>query len=197
MVDAPVACIDNGDDAFGADIHAVIAAIVSDDTAIDATEASTNAAVNAVTEAPSPRLHANHTPMPAAALPWAWRVDGYRAWLHRVDSMAWYRYGLSADMAVALAVSDGLVLVGANNRAGFAHVVCRGNAYNAQVKYRDGNYTLGSFSTPEEAALCVAWWLRNRTDTDTSSAASTMATSHHPMSLPSYLLHPDEDTDCT
>lgn len=66
---------------------------------------------------------------------------------------------MSAEEALATAEREGLVLVRADNKAGFqgvAYVAGKSKAFQAIVRRRGESVRLGRFFTPEEAALCRA-----------------------------------------
>ena len=72
----------------------------------------------------------------------------------------------TAAEAVAAAAAEGLTLVRANNASGFRYVLQLGNRHRAQLRFNGERRYLGSFHTPEQAALRVARWLRDRASED-------------------------------
>lgn len=127
---------------------------------------------------------------PIACLHRQWRVDGYCDWLQFVGAaVPSCPVGMTAAYAVKLAASTGLRLMRAKNRSGFKHVVYRGNVYRAQVKYTSGYHKLGCFRTPEEAALCIAWWHMSRMEERVSTVEPTPMASVFAMPMASASVH--------
>merc|ERR1719272_695283 len=66
---------------------------------------------------------------------------------------------MEPDEALATAEREGLILLRADNKAGYqgvAYVAGKARAYQAIVRRRGETVRLGRFFTPEEAALCRA-----------------------------------------
>ena len=75
---------------------------------------------------------------------------------------------MTAAEAIAAAAAEGLTLLRANTSSGFRYVAINinGTKYLANVYLNDERHKLGSFHTPEEAALRIARWLRDQASTD-------------------------------
>ena len=73
---------------------------------------------------------------------------------------------MSAAQAIAAAATEGLTLERANSASGFRFVQTLRDSYRVQLFHNSEVHSLGSFPTPEEAALCVARWLRDHPATD-------------------------------
>ena len=80
---------------------------------------------------------------------------------HRVRCSA--QCPLTAEEAIAEASAEGLALVQAKHPSGFRHVTYHKQSNKFVAKFDQGGVRryLGSFHTPEEAALCVARRLRD------------------------------------
>ena len=66
------------------------------------------------------------------------------------------RDDLSASQALAAAAREGLTLVPADNATGFMCVSKNGNQFKAEIQKGGVQEYLGTFATPQEAALIVA-----------------------------------------
>jgi len=66
------------------------------------------------------------------------------------------RVDLTAEQAMEAAKREGLELEPAGNETGFSGVYTTRNKYQAKVKVLDIVITLGTFVTPQQAALQVA-----------------------------------------
>ena len=77
-------------------------------------------------------------------------------------SSAVHPHQMAIAEAVAAAAAERLALVRAGNASGFRNVAYRkeSNRYQARLYHNGKNHGLGFFHTPEEAALCVARWMR-------------------------------------
>lgn len=69
--------------------------------------------------------------------------------------------------AVAVAAAEGLTLLRSDNKSGFRYVSCRIDGRHQVKLVRNGKrHQLGSFVTPEDAAICVARWMRDNVSVD-------------------------------
>ena len=65
-----------------------------------------------------------------------------------------------------------MILERANSASGFPFVQTLRDSYPVQLFHNGAVHSLGSFPTPEEAALCVARWKRDHPAADTALAAA-------------------------
>ena len=88
-------------------------------------------------------------------------------------STAAFSHPMTAAHAIAVAATEGLILERANSASGFRFVQTLRDSYPVQLFHNGAVHSLGSFPTPEEAALCVARWKRDHPAADTALAAAT------------------------
>ena len=81
---------------------------------------------------------------------------------------------MTAAEAVAAAASEGLTMMRGNSISGFRYVIYlkRSNRYKAQLSHNGELHSLGSFHAPEQAALCIARWLRDHVLLDQAALAA-------------------------
>ena len=80
----------------------------------------------------------------------------------------------AAEAVAAAAATEGLTLARADNTSGFRLVYYhkKRNQYDATLKHNGKQLHLGSFPTPQVAALCVARWKRDHPATGEALAAA-------------------------
>eukprot|EP00900_Chrysochromulina_parva_P009099 jgi/Chrpa1/18190/Chrysochromulina_OHIO_Genome00023911-RA len=115
-----------------------------------------------------------------AALCYARHIGAERAAAEAVEARVAVPEPLTADEAKAAAAAEGLELVpSSSNETGFRSVVKHGGKYQAQIKENGKTRHLGSFATPEEAALCYA----RRLGAERSAAEAALARGEGPQPL--------------
>ena len=115
-----------------------------------------------------------------AALCYARHIGAERAAAEAVEARVAVPEPLTADEARAAAAAEGLELVpSSSNETGFRSVVKHGGKYQAQIKENGKTRHLGSFTTPEEAALCYA----RRLGAERAAAEAALARDEGPQPL--------------
>ena len=115
-----------------------------------------------------------------AALCYARHIGAERAAAEAVEARVAVPEPLTADEARAAAAAEGLELVpSSSNETGFRSVVKHGGKYQAQIKENGKTRHLGSFATPEEAALCYA----RRLGAERAAAEAALARDEGPQPL--------------
>jgi hypothetical protein len=83
-----------------------------------------------------------------------------------------HSHPMTAAQAVAAAATEGLTLERAKSASGFRFSQTLRDSYRVQLFHNGEAHSLGSFPTPEEAALCVARWKRGHPAAEEALAAA-------------------------